>query len=79
MPTQDEIEAELRAMVAARQQVNQGTPFHSWVNGCIYTLSWLSSEDGAMPPSHGFSTTIESRPELRRGGPASSRKDPTLP
>lgn len=79
MPTRDEIDAELRAMVAAKAQVAPGTALESWVNGCIYTLSWAKSEHGSMTPSHGFSITLESRPELRKSGPASSRKDASLP
>ena len=79
MRTIDEINAELLAMIAAREQVNPGSAIESWVSGAIFTLSWLADVGLTMTPSAGFSLTLEAAPNLRRVGPPSSRKDPALP
>jgi hypothetical protein len=78
MRTKDEIAAELRAMLAAQPQTRENTRLRNWVNGCIFTLSWLKGEPGAVAPSEGFGICLERLPE-DRATEASSRKDPALP
>lgn len=78
MRSRDEIAAELRAMSAAHAQTRENTRLRNWVNGCIFTLSWLYQESGSVPPSDGFALCLEALPE-DRATEASSRKDPGLP